>query len=86
MKITSWLLCLLCFAGAALAQPGTDLSGPNDEQIQRQQRRAELRNALQVRRQPASADEARRQLSPQEREELREQLRQQQNGGDRTRP
>jgi hypothetical protein len=45
-----------------------------------------LRSALQSQRQPAQAGEVKRQLSPQEREELRQQLRQQPQGADKARP
>ena len=80
------LVCLICLAANALAQTGMELPGPPDAQSERDQRRSDLRNALQTQRQPGQAGEVRRQLSPQEREELRQQLRQQPQGADKTRP
>jgi len=80
------LVCLICLVTNALAQTGTELPGPADAQSEREQRRSDLRNALQTQRQPAQAGEVRRQLSPQEREELRQQLRQQPQGVDKARP
>jgi hypothetical protein len=86
MKTILRLACVLLIAGSALAQPGPDSAAPSDEQSLREQRRAELRSALQTQGQAAPAEEARRQLSPQEREELRQQLRQQPPGTRKGRP
>jgi hypothetical protein len=80
------LVCLVCLVANALAQTGAELPGPPDPQSERDQRRSDLRNALLTQRQPAQAGEVRRQLSPQEREELRQQLRQQPQGPDKARP
>jgi hypothetical protein len=79
MKSYRWLFLtffLVC-TGHALAQPGAEVQTPQDESVQREQRRAELRNILQTQHQAPVAGEDKRQLSPQEREELRQQLRQQ---------
>jgi hypothetical protein len=77
MKFYRWLFFLFCLSGYALAQPGAEVQAPQDESAQREQRRAELRNVLQTQHQAPVAGEDKRQLSPQEREELRQQLRQQ---------
>jgi hypothetical protein len=82
---SSTILCLclcLCLGSAgAFAQPASAQGVERDGE--REHRRAELRTALQVKRSPpvseASAHEApARQLSPSERAEMRQQLRQQQ--------
>ena len=80
------LVCLICLVANAWAQTGAELPGPPDAQSERDQRRSDLRNALQTQRQPGQTGEVRRQLSPQEREELRQQLRQQPQGADKARP
>ena len=65
-------------------------TAPADGAAAAQQRRAALREVLHnqrdVRAQPAPASGAGRQLNPQERAQLREQLRQQQPGGKRAAP
>lgn len=85
MKTFYRLVFFLCLVGHALAQPVAVPSappGPDDGPIQREQRRIELRHALKAQRQTAELREEKRQLTLQEREELR----QQHQGTDRPRP
>ncbi|MEA3394610.1 MAG: hypothetical protein U9R55_08310 [Pseudomonadota bacterium] len=85
MKIQRYLSLLLLFSSCAMAQPGDNVQGEGvtDPQTRREQRRTELRQTLQSQRHsgepmhPAQVQGG-RQLSPQERQALREQLRQQQ--------
>lgn len=86
MKTYCRLAFLLCLEGHALAQPVTEFPGAIDGPTQREQRRAELRHALKAQRQTAEPRQERRQLTPQEREELRRQLRQQPQGDRAARP
>jgi hypothetical protein len=81
MKIFCRLVYLLFLAGHALAQPVAELARPDDGSNQRELRRIELRLALEAQRQAGETREAKRQLTPAEREELRLQLRQQQHQG-----
>jgi CTP-dependent riboflavin kinase len=82
MKKFSLLVLLLSLCTAALAQVGTELPLSQDQQAQRELRRVELRNALQIQAQTQTqgstqeARETRRQLTAQEKEALRQQLRQ----------
>ena len=86
--LTIWLC-----AATAIAQPLQNFGPGDDRQAAREQRRAELRTALQANRQveaptirvyePPPAD---RHLSPRELAEMRQQLRQQQAEGPRYRP
>ena len=83
---------LLCASGA-FAQPAQNAEPGADRQAAREQRRAELRTALQAPRQvetqpPGSFEPlpASRHLSPRELAEMRQQLRQQQAEGQRYRP
>ena len=93
MKRHPLLLTLgLCAAGA-FAQPLQHAGSGADRQAEREQRRAELRTALQAKRQ-AEAPTSRaygpptagRHLSPRELAEMRQQLRQQQAESQRYRP
>lgn len=68
-----------------MAQPGANVQGEGatEPQARREQRRTELRQTLQSQRHPGESmappqGQGGRQLSPQERQALREQLRQQQ--------
>lgn len=91
-----WLFSplFLCAAGA-IAQPSQNAGPGADRQAARDQRRAELRIAVQASRQiEAEAPAPRvyeplatsRHLSPRERAEMRQQLRQQQPEGPRYKP
>ncbi|MES2425307.1 MAG: hypothetical protein V4562_12810 [Pseudomonadota bacterium] len=79
-QIRTRLLVVLALCAAlppAFAQP---VAGPTPQQLLQEQRRAEMRSALvkaQGRAEPANTGSGLRQLSPQERVQLREQLRQQ---------
>lgn len=86
MKNFFRLVYLLCLAGHALAQPVAEPSGPNEGSTLREQRRADLRHALKAQRQAGRTHETIRQLTPEEREELRRQLRRQNQGAARSRP
>lgn len=77
-KVQCMLSCALLAGSAAMAQPADGVQGAVERQALQEQRRAELRQALQSERQPAQGPRpSPRQLSPQERQALREQLRQQ---------
>lgn len=93
MKMHRHLSFLLLFGSCAMAQPGANVQGEGvtEPQAQREQRRTELRQTLQSQRQSAESmalpqGQRGRQLSPQERQALREQLRQQQQDAGRTQP
>ncbi len=84
MKIRRCLSCFLFLVNCAMAQTPGDVQGEAEPPLPREPRRAELRQALQPQRQPAQATPNRvplRQLSPLERQALRQQLRQQQPQG-----
>ena len=92
-QILLFLLILFGAAGALAQGAG----GSNERQAAREQRRTELRSALQARRQsekPPESQGARveprtqqvRHLTPEERAEMRQQLRQQQIENRRVRP
>lgn len=85
MKMYRYLSFLLLFSSCAMAQPGDHVQGEGvtESQARREQRRTELRQTLQSQRHsgesmPPAQGQGGRQLSPQERQALREQLRQQQ--------
>jgi len=73
------LSCALLVVGsAAMAQSADGVPSAAERRALQEQRRTELRQALQSGRQPAQVPRpVPRQLSPQERQALREQLRQQ---------
>lgn len=84
MKMHRYLSFLLLFSSCAMAQPVGNIQGEGttEPQAQREQRRTELRQTLQSQRHlgqsmPPPQGQGGRQLSPQERQALREQLRQQ---------
>lgn len=92
MKMHRHLSFLLLFGSCAMAQPVGNIQGEGmtEPQAQREHRRAELRETLQSQRHPGKSTppaqgQGGKQLSPQERQALREQLRQQQNA-DRPQP
>lgn len=84
MKIRRCLSCFLFLVSCAMAQTPGDVRGAAEPPLPRESRRSELRQALLPQRQPAQAAPNRvplRQLSPLERQALRQQLRQQQPQG-----
>lgn len=79
MKRFYFLMAVLLFAANAWAQSATtSAAAARDGQIQREQQRTGLRSVLQAPRQAGDQGEAHKHLSPKERGELRQQLRQQQ--------
>lgn len=86
MKFIYSLTFIWLLTGHAMAQPGTEASGVPDSRAQQEQRRTELRSALQAPRKAGELPEPRKQLSPRERSELRQQLRQQQHDADKRKP
>lgn len=86
MKRFHFLMVLLLLAANAWAQPATTSAAAHDGPIQREQPRTGLRSALQSPRQAGQPGEAHKHLSPKERDELRQQLRQQQREAGKAKP
>lgn len=82
-----YLLALHCLlGGAALAQGSDGATGKTERELLREQRRTEIRHALQAPYAGAESREGPYQLSLQERQALRQQLRQQNPGSGRSTP
>lgn len=77
MKFFYILMAVVFLAGQAMAQAANGAAPKADRQAQHEQRRAELRSALQTPPSSGEVREAGKHLSDQERAELRRQLRQQ---------
>ena len=87
MKFFYILMTVVMLGGQAMAQAANGAGAKADRPAPREQRRAELRSALQTPHPAGEPGEAGKRLSEQERAELRRQLRQQQQpGSDKPRP
>lgn len=81
-----YVLAFMALMGGQVKAQALNEAPRQEQKVQREQRRVELRSALQSPHQPDEPRDAKKHLSDQERAELRHQLRQQQQGDGKPRP